>query len=243
MREKHVRQDDRRKRPEAEDVSSNRQLAQGSGGFGFDPDCEPRREVVPTRQGQRTPRPRHLPAVTHQCHSTHQGRRTEKKRKNRPGLAVSGKFENRMTLGSSNPTSRFIPNRTGRQSPRVTCLPVFTAAPSQQPKPEAPQVSTETTWVSKFHSCGGILLSLLRKEGGFPTWMDLENVMPVREWSQTQKDIHCLIPLTGGPLEESDSQTRSRWWGQGLGERMGSQRFTGQFRSREMRKLWRWWRQ
>lgn len=32
-----------RKRPEAEDVSSNRQLAQGSGGFGFDPDCEPRR--------------------------------------------------------------------------------------------------------------------------------------------------------------------------------------------------------
>ena len=32
-----------RKRPEAEDVSSNRQLAQGSGGFGFDPDHEPRR--------------------------------------------------------------------------------------------------------------------------------------------------------------------------------------------------------
>ena len=28
-------------------------------------------EVVPTRQGQRTPRLRYLPAVTHQCHSTH----------------------------------------------------------------------------------------------------------------------------------------------------------------------------
>lgn len=33
----------KRKTMEAEDVSSNRQLAQGLAGFGFDPDCEPRR--------------------------------------------------------------------------------------------------------------------------------------------------------------------------------------------------------
>ena len=30
------------------------------------------------------------------------------------------------------------------------------------------------------------------------TWMKLEDVM-LSERSQTQKDTHCLIPVTGGP--------------------------------------------
>ena len=30
------------------------------------------------------------------------------------------------------------------------------------------------------------------------TWMDLEDMM-LSETSQTQKDTHCLISLTGGP--------------------------------------------
>lgn len=40
-------------------------------------------------------------------------------------------------------------------------------------------------------------------------------------------------------LEESDAQTRSRWWGQGLGEGMGSQCFMGtEFLFGKMRKFW-----
>lgn len=71
-----------RKRPEAEDVSSNRQLAQGSGGgFGLILTVS-QGEVVPTRQGQeRTPKAKALPAVTNQCHSTHQAGGPEKKKK------------------------------------------------------------------------------------------------------------------------------------------------------------------
>ena len=54
-----------------------------------------------------------------------------------------------------------------------------------------------------------------------PTRMDLESVM-LRE--KPDPEGHTLSdPTHRRSLEESDPQTRSRWWGQGLGERMGSQ--------------------
>ena len=146
-------------------------------------------------------------------------------------MAVSGKFENRMILGSGNPTSRFIPNRAEgrvRESPAHPC--------SQQPKLETPQVSNERQWGSKFHSCGGMLLSL-RKEGG-STWMDLENVM-LRERNQTQKDTHCPIPLTGGPWRSQMHRQEVDGGARGGGRGWGVSVSQGQFRFREMRKSWR----
>ena len=40
----------------------------------------------------------------------------------------------------------------------------------------------------------GILFSL-KREGNSDTWMNVEDIM-VREISQSQKDKHCMIPLT-----------------------------------------------
>ena len=71
-------------------------------------------------------------------------------------------------------------------------------------------------------------LALKRKEvlTSATTWMNLEDVM-LSERSQTQKDTHCLVPLTGSSRGIRSTETGSRWWGQGLGKGTGSQCFMG----------------
>ena len=56
--------------------------------------------------------------------------------------------------------------------------------------------------------------ALKRKEVLTPatTWMNLGDVMP-SEITQTQKDTHCLIPLTGGPRGVRSVETGRRWQG------------------------------
>ena len=66
------------------------------------------------------------------------------------------------------------------------------------------------------------------------TWMDLEDMM-LSERSQTQ-DTHFDFTHRRS-LEVSDPETGSWWWGQGLGEGMGSQCFMGtEFQFGKMRK-------
>ena len=70
------------------------------------------------------------------------------------------------------------------------------------------------------------------------TWMNLEDVV-LSERSQTQKDTHCLVPLTGSSRGIRSTETGSRWWGQGLGKGTGSQCFMGsEFQFGKVRKFW-----
>ena len=70
------------------------------------------------------------------------------------------------------------------------------------------------------YTYNGMLFSLKKKEilTYTTTWMDLENIM-LREISQTEKDIYCMIPyMYEGPRglkfieTESTIEIAGGWW-------------------------------
>ena len=86
--------------------------------------------------------------------------------------------------------------------------------------------------------------ALKRKEVLTPatTWMNLGDMM-LSEITQTQKDTHCLISLTGGPRGVKSVEIGSRWQESGAGGRGGDGEVTetlgAEFQFGKMRKFWR----
>ena len=139
-------------------------------------------------------------------------------------MAVPEKIQQRITLGSNNSTSGYIPKRTGSRGLHSICISMFFAVlltiPTMWKRLKCEWQMTEETKCGTYVHSG--ILSGLKKEGDSGTCYFMEEPWaPYATWSQSVTKGQILQDCTNmRNLEQPSSQRWNvEWWWAGAGGR------------------------